>query len=283
MNVTVYADVEKFLARVMPLLQADEARNNLMLGVCLSISDYTNPKGTQPYLVCVLDGDTIVLASVMTPPFNLLLFSPLALPPDAALEALIEHLLESGRQIPGTHGEISLVSRFAHQYAARSGKQAHHSMSQKTYKLTEVTRTSAVPGAMRPAQAADLTRAVKLMTGFAEEALPNDPRDHIEKTVRRLIERSQVFLWEADGQPVSIASGNRPTPNGITISGVYTPPDMRGRGYASALVADLSQHFLDSGKQFCTLFTDLANPTSNHIYQQIGYRPVGDFSIYRFE
>ena len=283
MNITVYADVEKFLERVMPLHLVDEARNNLMLGVCLSIRDYTYPDGQQPYLACVLDGDTIVLASVMTPPFNLLLFSPLAIPPDAALKALIEHLLESGRQFPGTHGEISLVIRFAHRYSARSGKQAHHSMSQKTYKLTEVTRTSAVPGAMRPAQVADLPRAVKLMTGFADEALPNDPRDHIEKTVRRLIERSQFFLWEVDGQPISIASGNRPTPNGITISGVYTPPGMRGRGYASALVAELSQHFLDSGKQFCTLFTDLANPTSNHIYQQIGYRPVGDFSIYRFE
>ena len=192
-------------------------------------------------------------------------------------------MLENNREIPGVHGEINLVQPFAYQYAARSGTPAHLSMSQKNYKLTEITRTSAPSGSMRPAQMVDLPRMVEMMNDFAAEALPNDPHDHIEKTTRRLIEHGRFFLWEVDGQPVSIAYGNRPLPNGITISGVYTPPGLRGRGYATALVAGLSQHFLDAGKQFCTLFTDLSNPTSNHIYQQIGYRSAGEFSIYRFE
>ncbi len=79
-----------------------------------------------------------------------------------------------------------------------------------------------------------------------------------------------------------MAQHNRRTTTGATISGVYTPPDRRGHGYASAVVAGVSQHLLDSGFAFCTLFTDLANPTSNHIYQALGYQPVGDFDQLRF-
>ena len=88
-------------------------------------------------------------------------------------------------------------------------------------------------------------------------------------------------MWE-DGDRVSMCSRSRPTLHGASIGLVYTPPGLRGRGYASACVADLSQRILDSGKAFCTLFTDLANPTSNAIYQRIGYRPLCDFREIRF-
>ena len=80
-----------------------------------------------------------------------------------------------------------------------------------------------------------------------------------------------------------MAAAARPTLHGITVNLVYTPPEHRGRGYASNCVAALSQRMLDGGYQFCTLFTNLANPTSNDIYQQIGYRQIADFNEYRFE
>ena len=93
---------------------------------------------------------------------------------------------------------------------------------------------------------------------------------------RRVGDRD-VYLWE-DGQPVSMAAKARPTINGITVNLVYTPPQFRRRGYATSCVARLSQLLLDSGWKFCTLFTDLANPTSNDIYQKVGYMPVCDFN-----
>jgi predicted GNAT family acetyltransferase len=80
-----------------------------------------------------------------------------------------------------------------------------------------------------------------------------------------------------------MAGSTGPTPHGIRIGAVYTPPEYRQRGYASACVAYLSQMMLDSGRKFCFLFTDLSNPTSNHIYQQIGYEPVCDVDNYVFE
>jgi predicted GNAT family acetyltransferase len=73
------------------------------------------------------------------------------------------------------------------------------------------------------------------------------------------------------------------TPNGIRIGPVYTPPGLRRRGYASACVAAASQAQLDSGRRSCFLFADNANPTSNHIYLTIGYQPVSDVTVYRFD
>ena len=80
---------------------------------------------------------------------------------------------------------------------------------------------------------------------------------------------------------MSLAGAGNPTRNGIRLGPVYTPLEHRRQGYASALVAWLTQRQLDAGRQFCTLFTDLGNPTSNHIYTEIGYRPVVDILKYR--
>jgi len=80
-----------------------------------------------------------------------------------------------------------------------------------------------------------------------------------------------------------MAAKTRPTEKGMTVGGVYTPPELRGKGYATSCVAELSRHILQSGKEFCTLYTDLANPTSNSIYKKIGYTEVCDSVEYTFK
>jgi predicted GNAT family acetyltransferase len=90
----------------------------------------------------------------------------------------------------------------------------------------------------------------------------------------------QIFLWKNANKIVSMAAWAGPTPNGVRINLVYTPREHRNRGYASANVAALSRHLLDSGKKFCFLFTDLANPTSNSIYRKIGYRCICNWIVY---
>ncbi|OGO56238.1 MAG: hypothetical protein A2Z32_12645 [Chloroflexi bacterium RBG_16_69_14] len=110
-----------------------------------------------------------------------------------------------------------------------------------------------------------------------------DPDEVAAWTDRWLARRGRtLYLWD-DDRVVSMTGVGGPTPNGIRIGPVYTPPAVRGRGYASALVAAVSQAELDAGRRFCFLFTDLANPTSNHIYQAIGYEPVRDVDAYGFE
>jgi predicted GNAT family acetyltransferase len=83
-------------------------------------------------------------------------------------------------------------------------------------------------------------------------------------------------------EPVSFLGVTAPLGGVVRIGPVYTPPEHRARGYASALVAAVSQAALDDGVMICSLYTDLANPTANRIYAAVGYRPVGDFTIYAF-
>src|SRR5206468_1492050 len=123
----------------------------------------------------------------------------------------------------------------------------------------------------------EVDRMAEWTAAFCREChLPPPPKAEGRERALNRIERNEKFVWEMHGQPVSTATLMGPTPNGIRISVVYTPPELRGRGYASACVAALSQRMLDAGKRFCFLYTDLANPTSNKIYRTIGYEPVCD-------
>jgi predicted GNAT family acetyltransferase len=155
-------------------------------------------------------------------------------------------------------------------------------MRQRVYELRQVTPPSnPPPGFLRPATLADADLLARWHYAFQLEAMGDSDQERSKTFTERRIPEGDLFIWDDDG-PVSTAVRTRPTPHGCTVSFVYTPPELRGRGYASACVAALSQKLLDSGKQFCTLFTDLSNPTSNSIYQKVGYRPVGDFTEYCF-
>jgi hypothetical protein len=81
---------------------------------------------------------------------------------------------------------------------------------------------------------------------------------------------------------VSCANVARRTPHGVAVAFVYTPPAHRRQGYATSCVAELTQRQLETGAEFCCLYTDLANPTSNSIYAKIGYRPVCDSDWWEF-
>jgi predicted GNAT family acetyltransferase len=131
----------------------------------------------------------------------------------------------------------------------------------------------------------DRELALRWFVAFAEEALHQGGpgSDRADEVIdHRLSSRTAgIFLWEDDGEPVSLAGWGGPTPNGIRVGPVYTPPELRGRGYATALTAELSRRLLDGrlfegGRRFCFLYTDLANPTSNAIYERIGYRRVAE-------
>ena len=144
------------------------------------------------------------------------------------------------------------------------------------FKLDGVTMPAFSGGRMRAVEKSDEPLALDWMRAFNQEALGEVDEQECRKLVASLLKRRCLFFWE-DPLPVSMAAATRPTRNGITINAVYTPPAHRGKGYASNCVASLSKNMLDKGHRFCALFTDLKNPTSNKIYQAIGYRKVADF------
>ncbi len=139
---------------------------------------------------------------------------------------------------------------------------------------------------MRAVTDADLELVTDWWLAFSEELVETISRQQAAQAISNRYGVDPLVgglrLWEADNSPVSLAGYTGPTPNSIRIGPVYTPPEQRGHGYATAVVAGLSQELLDKGFAFVTLYTDLANPTSNHIYQDIGYLPVADIDEIHF-
>ena len=272
-------DAEAFLAAAEPLLLADEARHNLILGIAGTIRDAPG-RYPERSLWLARAGREVVAAALRTPPFNLVLARPRS---EEALGALAEAV--AGEEFPGVVAAEPEVYEFAERWSRLAGAAVRTSMRQGVYALEQVQPLPAAPGSARVATADDRALGVRWWTAFAEEVLHEGGpgREDAEENVsHRLSSPTGGFLlWEDEGRPVSVAGWGGPTPNGIRIGPVYTPPELRGRGYATALTAELSQRLLDGrlfdgGRRFCFLYTDLANPTSNAIYERIGYRRVAE-------
>jgi predicted GNAT family acetyltransferase len=273
------ADAAAFLAEAEPLLLADEARHNLILGIAGTIRDSPSLYPARD-LWLVRDGREVAAAALRTPPYNLILAQPRS---PQALTALAEAV--AGEDLPGVVGAEPEAVEFAELWTRHTGVPARTNMRQGVYELERVEPLPAVPGSARVATAADRELVLRWMLAFAAEALHEGGpgRDRAEAIFdHRLTSPSAgIILWEDGGEPVCLAGWGGPTPNGIRVGPVYTPPELRGRGYATALTAELSQRLLNGrlfagGRRFCFLYTDLANPTSNAIYERIGYRRVAE-------
>jgi predicted GNAT family acetyltransferase len=159
---------------------------------------------------------------------------------------------------------------------------------ERVFELREVIPPRYSPGQLRQATLAELDLLSQWFMDFTAEALPaplqTSDATETRRSVQQRLEQGLLYVWQDQvGEVVSLSGTTRPTLTGIAIGPVYTPPHLRGKGYASSCVAQLSQLMLDQGRKFCTLFTDLANPTANHIYQSIGYRAVCDYTVYLFK
>jgi predicted GNAT family acetyltransferase len=271
-------DAAAFLAQAEELLLADEARHNLLLGIAGMVRDSPDIYPLRSFWL-VRHGSQVVGAAMRTPPYNLILARP-SLP--AALEALAGAVSE---ELPGVVGAVPESEEFAELWAALAGARARTHMRQGVYQLEQVEPLSAVPGSPRVATTDDRELALRWWIAFGDEVLHEGGpgRENAGPMIdhRLASPRAGILLWEDEGEPVSLAGWGGPTPNGIRVGPVYTPPELRGRGYATALTAELSQRLLDGrlfegGRRFCFLYTDLANPTSNAIYERIGYRRVAE-------
>jgi predicted GNAT family acetyltransferase len=151
-------------------------------------------------------------------------------------------------------------------------------MAQGVYALDRVVPRVAPPGRARPATAADLPLLLDWLDAFFREAM-REAEPHAERLAEMVDHRlaapdAGFVLWETGGATVSLAGFGSQTPTGVRIGPVYTPPEHRARGYGTAVTAAVSAERLAAGRRFCFLYTDLSNPTSNRIYEQIGYRRV---------
>jgi predicted GNAT family acetyltransferase len=155
-------------------------------------------------------------------------------------------------------------------------------MAQRIYRLSRVINQVRAAGRLLEPNESDDALMRRWRAAFSVDAEGMDPEEAEKDAALPLPQSRRLVLWAVEGVAVSMAGFAGPTPNGIRVAWVYTPPENRGKGFAGACVAALSQKLLDQGRKFCFLYTDLANPTSNHIYQTIGYEPVTDATVYTF-
>ena len=282
MRVERHQDANSFLAQAGEFLGAREAEHNLILGLSGRLRTEPRTYGEDPYFAVALDDERVVAVTMRTPPHNLILSE---IDDDQALGPLADDAQDAFESLPGIGGPRAAVERFVPLWQERTGASARAVMRLRIYRAEHVDRPAGIPGAMRPYEERDRELAIAWMDAFVDEAMAEPPPETSEEWLERRKDDpdSGIAMWEVDGAVVSMGGYGGPTPNGARIGPIYTPPDQRRRGYGSALTADLTQLQLDRGRRFCFLFTDLANPTSNAIYQQIGYRPVSDSAQWAFE
>lgn len=289
-ELTWYPDAAAFLEQVQPFLLQNEAVNSLLLGVARLLGRRgVSRRHAPPLLASVSTGDAIDLAVVMTPPRKMLVSShrPVKL---SAVSTLVEELLDSAYHVPGVLGPAPWADAMRESWAGATGRSTRPGIRQRLFRLERVELSNRrADGRLAAATEADMELLTEWIGAFQAEALPNEPAD-AESTrliAERIVSDGDLFLWrtETEGQDriVSMAARSRPLEKGISVNLVFTPVEYRGRGYATACVASLSQKLLDDGWSFCTLFTDLSNPVSNHIYERIGYKPITDFNEYWFD
>ncbi|WP_171016946.1 GNAT family N-acetyltransferase [Pseudalkalibacillus caeni] len=279
MKLKTYSSPGAFLDKVQRFLEEKEALNNLPLGIIESLvkKEKSGEDFGNPFLAAIEQNSEVIFVVVRTPPHNAVVYGD-----PSAIFYLVQSLRQENILLPGVLGPKETAESFASRWCELTGQTRKISMDQRIYKLTNIIEGKKPNGNLREATQEDFDLIAKWIYQFAEEATEGLTEEECKERAKRAIDEKSIYVWVSEGKVVSMANKARPTRNGATVNLVYTPEALRNKGYASACVTGLSQHLFDQGYKFCTLYTDLTNPTSNSIYMKIGYRPVGDSIVYEF-
>lgn len=278
MRIVPHGGAASFLERALPWLMEAEAENNLTIGIALGRAEGDPPGEAPAFFATVEEGDRVVGSLFRTPP-HMLGFGPMPL---EAVPLVDEMAATRWDSLPGAVGPGPLVEAFSELWSARRGVRARVEMRMGIYSLERVEYPDPAPaGSMRTPRPEERALLVEWMEGFENDT--GIFSTGAEAMVAQMVQAGALRIWEDGGRPVSMAGASGATPRGVRVGYVYTPPELRGRGYAKVLTAAFSRELLAEGRSFCFLYTNLADPVSNGIYQRIGYRRVGSATAVRFE
>ncbi|PSL40513.1 hypothetical protein B0H99_105291 [Planomicrobium soli] len=272
MKWNIYAETEAFSEKVEPLLYEREDIYSLFLGI---LNQIKQGKYEDYFLALAEEEEEVVGACLMTPPHPLQLIN-FRDTPEIESE-LSELLLEVGVQVNGIVGDRETAHRFALAWTAGTDQKANLLMDQGLYRADAVTAgLEKSPGTWRIASKKD----APLLEGWcllfeAETGIKVSSAAEAARKIDAFIEGKEVYVWEVNGEVVSCMKKTRPSKRGITVSFVFTPRNHRRKGYARTLVAEVTEELLLE-YDFAMLYTDLQNPTSNKIYQEIGFEQIAN-------
>ena len=268
----MYSDANAFAEQVEALLYKREDEYSLFIGILEQIKE---GRYEEYYLgLAKMDG-SVAAACLMTPPHPLQLIN---FDGRAGLEEFIaKKMIDSGIWVDSIIGDRHTAVAFAQAWSAEKGTVIEEVMNQGLYRADSVVRKLAKsPGAWRVASSRDARLLEEWMQLFERDTgiSASTPAEAARK-IDEFLDRKELFVWEDRGEVVSCMKKARPSKHGITVSFVFTPARYRRRGYARTLVAEVTEELLQE-YDFAMLYTDLANPTSNKIYREIGYEQIAN-------
>jgi uncharacterized protein len=285
MHLVRYETAEDFERVVAPALIAREAEHNLMLGLVSILKTDSRFYGDTPYLATVVDGGRVVVAGLMTPPHPVVVSLCHDVP---SLQILAEDVRAFLPSMPGVNAPSPTARLFAGAWQEVTGDRTERRLAERIYRLERLVGPAGVDGRARQITLADTELLTRWSVAFEAETMQGSRtleagRKDIEQRLASDPTQRGMFVWEAGGKTVCMAGYGGPTPNSLRIGPVYTPPEHRRHGYAAACTAAACDWILGpAGKSFVTLFADIANPTSNGVYQRLGFEAVCDAEAWRF-
>lgn len=259
-------DTREILGRLEPVLMADPVRNTIFA----TVRSYLRSAGTGGW--CAHSRVTLAARSSDQ--------HPIALTDGWTDVAELAAAIEELPTVAGLGGPVPLVDALVDAL----GRPARQRMAERLYRLDQLVEPVGVPGRARLATPADADLLASWLQPYTREAFGALPPDFdAARLATVLLDHSRTWFWlDAHDVPVSMATRRPPAAGVSRIGPVYTPRERRNRGYGSAVTARAALDSLDNAA-VPVLYTDLANRTSNNIYQAIGFRPVADRLSVSFE
>ncbi len=277
MQFVLTRDVRAFAGRVSAFLES-RIEYNLLATVLATVLDGIHAVVSPLFAYGSDERDRVQFAALRTPPWFMLAS---ALEGDDARE-LVMQWLEVDPELPGIDALPGTARAIAAAWRERTGGATRCVMREAVHVLEQIDDPPhPAPGQLRRARADERPLLIDWMAAFAREAGVVGA-DQAEAMVDARLARDGLLLWDHHG-PVCLVGAAGPIAGVARFGPVYTPPEHRRRGYGGSAIASASRRALAGGARRCMLFTDLANPTSNKIYAEVGYRRIGDWEEHAFE
>lgn len=269
-------DALAFRDRAWALLAARPETNLLATMLEGTIDGRFRP--VTPLFATLADGEGHVRAAALRTPRESVLCTELE---PAGAAALIDRWLPEDPDLSGVGATPTTARAIVEAWCRRTGGSSQMRMAMAMHALDAVSEPPRpAPGALAVAGPGLHELLIAWWRAFAVEAGLAERDDDPTPGVRARVRDGSLYVWLVGGRPVSLVGVHAPVAGVARVGPVYTPPPERGRGYASSAVAAVSRHVLAGGAERMMLFTDLANPTSNKIYADVGYRRFADWEEY---
>jgi predicted GNAT family acetyltransferase len=280
LRLTVHDDAVDFLATAEAFLRQSEAENSMIATPAARMISAPNADDAGIYLATVTDTDNVVAAALHGNSGGVMLSAA----PEPAVALIARDLAARGRHPQGMVGPLAQCEAFAREWRARTGLAHKLCFHLRHFELDQSPSPYIFPmaarGRLRLPEPAEHAQVVDWQLAFISELGLPDELPRARRNVAQRIERGWIRVWD-DDEVVAFCGYSEGAAATARIAPVYTLPSRRGRGYASAMVTELARELFGAGKRALFLTTDVANPTSNGIYQRMGFRPVADH--YQFE